>query len=185
MLQTTNWLVANPKASVVAFDVARHFYTAAAINAIYDIFPKRTVSLIAGDSTTSIPSFIRLTGASEAPGFKCNIIFIDGSHDYTPALLDIQNMRHLANQSFHRVIIDDGTYPDVALAYQEAVRTDIFQVKQMKTFNLTSCTQWKYVHEGIFAGSYSNGTLSDEDCDAIKKKEQLGQDILVMGEYLF
>lgn len=182
-----NWLVANPKASVVAFDVARHFYTAAAINAIYDILPNRTVSLIAGDSTVSIPSFTRLISlrSREAPGFKCNIIFIDGSHDYAPALLDIQNMRHLANQSYHRVIIDDGTMHDVALAWQEAVRTEIFRMQEMLTFNQTLCNEQRYVADGVFAGSYTFNRLSDEECGAAQKERDLEQDILVMGEYLF
>ena len=99
---TMVYLLNNPKAKVFVFDVFLRNYTAAAVSSLQQMFPERDLLATAGDSATTVPRFHRLF-----PDIKCNLIFIDGSH-YDPALaMDIEHMKSLANETYHRVLIDD------------------------------------------------------------------------------
>ena len=44
---------------------------------------------------------------SANPLVKCDIISVDGGHDYEDAYVDLQNMWFLANPEFHVLFLDD------------------------------------------------------------------------------
>mmetsp|Transcript_46487 Transcript_46487/g.80113 ORF Transcript_46487/g.80113 Transcript_46487/m.80113 type:complete len:402 (+) Transcript_46487:56-1261(+) len=94
-------LFSNPELEVFAFDLADHQYTPLAATLVSSLFPEQFL-LIAGDSTKTVPSF-----RSMFPDKKCNVLFVDGGHAYSIAKADIENMRTLANETFHVLVVDD------------------------------------------------------------------------------
>ena len=85
-------------AHVTSFDLGEHSYVAHAKEYIDAYYPGRH-SLILGDSTVTVPKCIG----------KYDVIFIDGGHDYSVALADLQNARQLARKNTI-VIMDDTMY---------------------------------------------------------------------------
>lgn len=100
------WLLNNPNTQLFAFDVFYHNYSGVAVSAVHHIFGGRKMMGIAGDSNTSVINFHNMY-----PSQKCNIIFIDGGHAKESLRSDIEVMRFLANESYHRVIVDDVDEP--------------------------------------------------------------------------
>ena len=92
----------NPKAKFLSFDIFYHNYSANALAVLQDMYPDRDFLGIAGDSVLSVPRFHR-----RFPHERCNLIFIDGAHAVAILRRDIEHMSFLANQSYHRVLIDD------------------------------------------------------------------------------
>jgi hypothetical protein len=66
-----NFLLANPNASLVSFDIFSHSYTSSAADALYSLLPERNIQVIAGDSAKTVPRFAKMF-----PSFKCDLIFI-------------------------------------------------------------------------------------------------------------
>jgi hypothetical protein len=98
-----NFLISNPRAKLISFDLYAHVYTGAAVRAIQaHLFPARSTAFISGNSSISVPSAAPLLASQ-----KCNLIFIDGSHHSWDVRADIDNMRALANETYNRVIVDD------------------------------------------------------------------------------
>ena len=87
-----NFLIANPTASVVSFDIFSNRYGPYAVRALHDMFPNRDITVIAGDSMISVPNFFRSVGRN----VKCDMMFIDsGNTDVRNA--DIVNLKPFAN----------------------------------------------------------------------------------------
>lgn len=172
---TVNWLNSNPKASLVAFDVVRYLYTSAAVNAIYSLFPNRNFLLITGDSNQSVPRASHLLHSS------CNILFIDGGHTYDIALADLIHMRPLANESFHRVIIDDGFIPDVRRAVLDSIDLQIFTPLTEVLTNQSLCRRGEKILEGKEKGKIEE--FEAEDCPH-PPESNFRQDSLIIGTYL-
>lgn len=98
------WMIANPNATVVMFDLFEHRASPigeAFIRSQADLHPGR-LTIIKGDSTNTIPQF-----HSTNPGFHCDLLSVDGGHKYEVASADIKNMFFLANPRFNMVFIDD------------------------------------------------------------------------------
>jgi hypothetical protein len=198
--QSINWLVANPTASVLAFDITRTLYTSAGINAIYSLFPGRTINLVTGDSAQSIPSFSRLLygssrsampamGASSESGGVAgessgagtyNLLFIDGNHQYEGALSDIVNLRPFANATYHRLIIDDGSDQNVRRAWVYAVETlRIVRLLHIERIQESMCMNAAAIAAGPLAGSFEF-----KPCSANEGEEDQHFDDLIIGEYI-
>jgi hypothetical protein len=95
----------NPIARFFEFDVFYHNYSAVALSSLQELFfPDRDFVGIAGLSSISVHRFHRMF-----PSTTCNLIFIDGGHSTSAFRADLTNFAHLANRTFHRVIIDDTT----------------------------------------------------------------------------
>lgn len=60
-------------------------------------FPGRFTA-VEGYSTTTVPEFVR-----SHPGYKCDLIFIDGSHTTEGVMADIRNFKVTGNGSFTHV----------------------------------------------------------------------------------
>ncbi len=92
----------NPKARFIEFDIFFHNYSALSLSSLQEFFPERDFLGIGGDSTVSVPRFHRWY-----PDTKCNLLFIDGGHTTEALRADLENMKFLANRTYHRVLIDD------------------------------------------------------------------------------
>lgn len=68
-----NVLIANPTASIVSFDIFMNRYSAYAVRALHDMFPHRDITVVAGDSSVSVPNFFRKVGANTV----CDMAFVD------------------------------------------------------------------------------------------------------------
>lgn len=90
----------NPDLTLTSFDLGAHGYVLFAKEYIDKTYPGRH-TLIIGDSTMSIPKFIK-----DHPQTKFDLLFIDGGHDYEVASADIKNCKHLAHKN-SIFIIDD------------------------------------------------------------------------------
>jgi len=99
---TLRWLLhSNPQAHVYSFDIGQHGYSRPAATYLEKTFPGRHTATW-GDSTQTLPVF-RL----QNPEVKCNLIFVDGGHDYPVAVADLQNFMPMADPDYNIVMIDD------------------------------------------------------------------------------
>ena len=88
---------------LTSFDINAHAYVRVAQKYIDEKFPGRH-TLIIGDSTETVPRF-----ANEHMDVKFDIIFIDGSHEYSTARQDMINSHRLAHKGT-LVILDDTMF---------------------------------------------------------------------------
>jgi predicted O-methyltransferase YrrM len=88
--------------TLTSFDIGDHSYFKVGKEYIDNRYPKRHI-LIIGDSTKSIPAF------SQVSNTTFDVIFIDGGHEYSIALADIENCKKLAHKDTI-VIMDDTIY---------------------------------------------------------------------------
>lgn len=123
------FLMADPEAKVVSFDIGKHPYVKAAKEIVDRKFPGRH-ELIIGDSKLTVPAYWE-----EHRGIKFDFIFIDGGHDYSTAQADLMNMQRLARKNTP-VVIDDltpwlpwGQGP--TRAWVEAVRDGLIIQKEL------------------------------------------------------
>ena len=96
----------NPQLTLTSFDIGDHAYVLVAKRYIDKTFPGRH-TLIIGDSTVSIPKFIK-----DHPETKFDLLFIDGCHEYDIAMADLENCKHLAHKD-SIVIMDDTIFSEI------------------------------------------------------------------------
>ena len=104
------WLMANPTAEVLMFDLWTH--NSSEIAAKFLLSPEARalgiedaasrLQIIKGDSTKTVVDY-----AAENPSVKCDLLSVDGGHTHEIALADIGHMHNLANPRFNTVVIDD------------------------------------------------------------------------------
>jgi hypothetical protein len=195
-------LTSNPKAKVVAFDVVRYLYTSAALNSIYQLYPDRDILLITGNSLSLYhlsplsPCCLSLSHTLPVPGdstqsvprsakyFKssCNVIFIDGGHTYDIAYADLINMRALANETYHTVVIDDGTMPGVRKAVIDVASEGILKTIREVVTNQTLCLRSREVSSGVDKGK--DVLYRDENCYYDLDSDSI-QSSMIIGKYVF
>ena len=107
------WLLASPRSRVRAFDIATNWYVLPAAEYLMARFPHR-IDLTVGDSRTTL----------QRPPSDCDLIFIDGGHDYDTALSDIMAFRR-NNQAI--LILDDINQDPVNHAWQTAIDNGIVE----------------------------------------------------------
>lgn len=123
-----NFLTSNPSATLISFDLFHYPYTPFAVNHISDVlFPDRSLFLVPGNTTESIPEFVSALSVTNTISYGspsrnftlksetkttasyplCNLIFIDGGHTREVTRSDLLNMKLLADPEYHIVIVDD------------------------------------------------------------------------------
>ena len=95
------FLNSNENINVTSCDLGEHNYVVYGKSYIDQKYPFRHI-LVLGDSTVTIPKFIKQTTQ------KFDIIFIDGGHEYSVAYSDLINCKKLAHKDTI-VIMDDVT----------------------------------------------------------------------------
>lgn len=137
---TLNFLMANPTANIISFDLFEHDYTAFATRALHSMFPDRNVVVIAGDSGHTVNKF-----ANIFPTQKCDLLFIDGGHATQHLINDLNSMKRIANVK-NIVIVDDlqadhlmGVWNDYLSVGPEIVQHDI------ATVSSSPCLRWEFL----------------------------------------
>jgi predicted O-methyltransferase YrrM len=102
-ISSYNFLLANPKANVISFDLGEYDYVSEAKKIIDEAFPGRH-TLIRGDSTETVSEF-----RNTRPKVKFDLIFLDGGHSYDIAMADLLNMKPLAKSN--TVLVFDDVIP--------------------------------------------------------------------------
>lgn len=105
------WLLANPRANVIMFDLWSHDYSPiaeaflrspAAASQFGLVNVSARLTIVRGSSLETVPAF-----AAAHPNVQCDILSVDGGHTYEIGLVDIANMKKLANPTFHLLFVDD------------------------------------------------------------------------------
>ena len=99
-----NYLTANSRVTVHSFDIGWHPYTKAMSTYLQSKFQNR-LFVHFGDSTETVPQFRK-----ENPDVVCDLIFVDGGHNYLAAVSDLLNLAAMANVADGNVIVFDD-YP--------------------------------------------------------------------------
>ena len=115
-----NFLVSNPSARLISLDSFKHPYVPATVDKLMEMFPKREILVVAGDSRRTINNLRNLLRES---GSLCNLVFIEGSLDMDTARLasDIEAMKSLLDPTFHRFVIDNIDIPHINALWQSLV----------------------------------------------------------------
>ena len=102
------WLKANPHARVIMFDLWEHNYAPCG-EAFLREHPDLGVSkdrslltIVKGSSLETVPQY-----HADHPELRCDLISVDGGHEYEMAVADIQNMKFMANREFNMLVVDD------------------------------------------------------------------------------
>lgn len=112
---TLRWLL-HSKARVVSFDLGEHDYGEPASRWLSNKFPGR-LEVTWGDSIWTVPDFKK-----QNPDVKCDLIFIDGGHDYKAALADLEHFASMANPQHHRILMDDTDLSGPKEAWSKLVK---------------------------------------------------------------
>lgn len=122
-----NFLNSTKNTIVVSFDIMLHNYCWYSKMFIDNKYPGRHI-LIAGDSTIQVKIIAPLLG------FKFDLIFIDGDHNYNSAYKDIINCKEVAHKN--TMVILDNVAPHTGcgigpyLAMNHAIKDGIIVFKQ-------------------------------------------------------
>jgi hypothetical protein len=144
--------LAQSGAALYEFDSGEHSYAKAAADFLVSKFPKR-FNLIWGDSKHSLPEF-----ASQHPDVQCDLIIIDGGHDYPTAMADLRNFAKMASADHVLTINDTPCTQDYcagpARAWQELVKQgcvaeaksiDMGRLGGFKTGHYRPCLLWPQI----------------------------------------
>lgn len=114
------FLRSNHKANVTSFDIGVHDYVKLGKKYIDETYPGRH-TLILGDSTVTIPEFIK----NNKDNKKFDLIFIDGGHEGDVPFLDMTNCKNLAHKDTI-LILDDVKTKD--LSYWNIKPTEVWKI---------------------------------------------------------
>eukprot|EP00953_Heterococcus_sp_UTEX-ZZ885_P001996 1589-Heterococcus_DN1.PRE.3 len=143
------YLSANPKARIISFDIGHHSYTWKALQVLQHFYPDASLQLVIGDSARSIPDFIKLN-----PHIRCDLIFIDGGHEYAQAMADLKNMKALANTQGHVLIIDDvSTIGTVQQAWSQSLQDGLIEASTELDDLLLPANAQRHSYVQVFAGT--------------------------------
>jgi len=141
-----NFLVSNPTATLLSFDIFWHKYTPDTVRSLKDLYPTRKIITVAGSSVESVPDTTTILNDD----FKCQLIFIDGGHTAPILDADLTNMHALADPAFHKVIIDD---------LQLKMMRDVYEEKWIKTNRMVELER----HEKIKSNGFVTWSLSADE----------------------
>ncbi len=135
------FMVANPQAKVISFDLGQFGYTMTNLKLMKELFGDR-FEYILGDSRQTIPEMI-----ASRPDVKCDVFSIDGGHDAETVYHDIVNFRQMANCR-NWVLADDAGFQQVNLAWQQGKDDGhVFQHMCLVDYEPT-VSSWQYFYRG-------------------------------------
>ena len=111
------WLAADAAVDVFSFDLGEHDYTAHAAAFIAARFPKR-LSLTIGPSNATLKVF----AARQRGRTACDVVIADGGHSTADAKSAIVDLRALAKEGHHTLVVNHLEMATVRAAWDSAVR---------------------------------------------------------------
>ena len=148
---TLFWLAASNLTEVLSFDIARWNYTKLMAAYMQAKYPNR-IKFVWGDSKTTINQFRQnITAVYNAPlneTFSCDVIIIDGGHDYNTAISDIRKMRNFANPLHHIIIIDDYNLLSVRRAVAKVQKKQLIK-------KISACSAYPDIDRGMVFAQYT------------------------------
>ena len=112
-----NFLTANPTARFISFDLFSNHYVPAAVQSLHEMFPERSITVVAGSSFHSVPKTFEMFGQAK----MCNLVFIDGGHTADDLAADVLNMARFTNLTYNRFVIDDIHFPHLRAVWDAVV----------------------------------------------------------------
>lgn len=115
------------------------------MRSLKDLFSERKITVVAGDSTKSIPDFTSVRD----PSFQCQLTFIDGGHTRAVFEADLRHMKQLADPAFHVVVVDDLDMGDVLEVFQEwAADGRLVDSYMLDNLYVTDNVSWQMHEDG-------------------------------------
>ena len=155
------WLIANPNATIVEFDLFVHPYSTLGENFIRSNLALNSsrLSIHKGDSKIVVKDFYERN-----PNFKCDLLSVDGSHDYADAVEDVSNMMKLANPEWNALLIDDtnchASYCVDAVIAEHVRRGNVKILKGIQLQKgMRGVTLLHYLHDAIVNVTNANNTI--------------------------
>lgn len=116
------FLAAGPSSRVISFDILPNDSQGASFGAVaaeflHKRFPKR-FSLFAGDSDSSVQALRNILSANQV---NCNLMYVDGGHDYEVVKADFENFYLMTKHAGQIIIADDLNFAGVWQAWSEKV----------------------------------------------------------------
>ena len=139
-----SWLTGNVHTHVYSFDLGGHPYSRPMASYLQATFPGR-LTVTWGDSKVTIPAFIK-----QHPDVRCDLIIVDGGHDYREANADLSNFRRLASK-VHLLLVDDISYPELP-GVRKAWTQNVESEKVAEFFRCTTSHPWR----SFVVGKYIN-----------------------------
>ena len=120
------YLTAKSDSKVHSFDLANHHYALVMTSFLNRIFPGR-LFVHFGNSSYTIPEYI-----VGNPSFRCDLMLVDGGHDYDIAKSDLTHFVSVANPDNNVIMFDD--YPTdwgtaIGRAWEEMI--DSHKIKEL------------------------------------------------------
>eukprot|EP01041_Mallomonas_annulata_P005742 gene5742-11611_t len=174
-----NFLIANPAANVISFDIFYHFYASSAVQGIHSLFPDRELLVIAGDSKHTVPMFVKLV---DKP--LCNLIFIDGGHTPEQFTTDLLQMKALADPTYHRIIVDDIEQLPLEDVWVSLIENNTIKHHVAYEADARPCMQWDIHPEG----THYVFDFDEERCQStfdILGRPFTWKSRIAIGEYIF
>ena len=141
------WLTGNRNTHVYSFDANFRKFSHLMAEYMDKTFPGR-FNIIWGDSKKTIPAFTK-----KHPGFTCDLVWIDGGHEYPEIKADLRNLRALANKKLHYLLIDDLPIRDDVLGIERAWKEEL-EAAQVEEFY--KCVSPRHSTRGFTLGRYIN-----------------------------
>ena len=111
--------VAPPDASLVAYDLCEHAYSAAARDAVAESFAGR-FEIVCGDSTATLATAAAAAARAPSAAIPFDFVFVDGGHSLEVASADLRHVVRLARRGA-KLVVDDCDLLDVHDAWRAAV----------------------------------------------------------------
>jgi hypothetical protein len=115
------FLTASPHVVVHSFDLGKFRYSRPMAKYLANVFSNR-LAVHFGDSNDQVPLF-----NGQHPDFTCDLMFVDGGHNYVNAVNDLKNFASMANPRKNLIVADDISKHGVREAWADVVHKKIIQ----------------------------------------------------------
>lgn len=170
-------LFGSKKSKLISFDFFNKQFQYVAHQLLVNTFGSQRIKIVTGDTVSTLPTFIAKT---ENAGHRCNLIAIDGGHQYEVASSDILNFEKIS--ACDNIVLMDDVYQKYAdawnahhvdgakFAWNDAVTSK--KIKQYGCYEFFDNVPELYVDPGVWGGadhlprSFCIGSFSIPHCPA-------------------